>query len=304
MFMVQSVLRPPTIGEPAWLAHLTQEILVFGTDRLVAFNLALAVVQVGLGLALLLRGGYRSWPHWLSLIWCAGVWVLGQAFGGLLTGQASLVTGAPGSVALYAVLTWAAWPLRRAGDLTARRRGVTAALATTWSFGAVLQAFPTFFTPSGLSQLLLGNVNSYQPAWVNALMRWGAVWLTASPVAANVLLIAAMGLIAAGIWAGGLLRRVALTASLLFAALLWVFGQAFGMLLMAMTTDPNTAPLLVALALYAWPWTDGAPASGDAAHPRRLMEGLRGRSPWMARPSVESPRGWSGVADDRHRCRR
>lgn len=140
---------------------------------------------------------------------------------------------------------------------------MAAALGGLWMLGAVLQAFPTFFTPSGLSQLLLGNVNSYQPAWVNALMRWGAVGLTASPVAANVLLIAAMGLIAAGIWAGGLPRRVALTASLLFAALLWVFGQAFGMLLMAMTTDPNTAPLLVALALYAWPLE--APASGRVA---------------------------------------
>ena len=143
-----------------------------------------------------------------------------------------------------------------------------AALAATWSVGAVLQAFPVFFTPSGLSQLLLGNVNSYQPTWVNALMRWGAAHpaahLAADPLSANVLLIAAMALTAAGIWVGARPRRVALVASVAFAALLWVFGQAFGMLLMAMTTDPNTAPLLVVLALYAWHSTDDAQARGGA----------------------------------------
>ncbi len=148
-----------------------------------------------------------------------------------------------------------------------------AALAATWSVGAVLQAFPVFFTPSGLSQLLLGNVNSYQPTWVNALMRWGAAPLAADPLAANVLLIAAMALIAGGIWVGGRPRRVALLASMVFAALLWVFGQAFGMLPMAMTTDPNTAPLLVALALYAWPSTGDAQACGGAGSSVASVDG-------------------------------
>ncbi len=273
MFMVQSVLRPPTTGEPAWLSHLTQAILVAGSEHLVAFNRALTLIQVGLGLALLLRGRYRSWPHWLSLIWCAAVWVFGEAFGGLLTGQASLVTGAPGSVALYAVLTWAAWPPRRPGDVAGRRRGVTAALAATWTLGAILQAFPVFFMPSGLSQLLLGNVNSYQPAWVNALMPWGAAHLAADPLAANVLLMAVMAFIAAGIWVGGRPRRAALLASMPFAALLWVFGQAFGMLPMAMTTDPNTSPLLVALALYTWPSTHDTHARGGVGSRLHPVDG-------------------------------
>lgn len=291
MFMVQSVLRPPTIGEPTWLAHLTQAILVLGTARLGAFNLTLAAIQVGLGLALLIRGRDRSWPHWLSLIWCVCVWIFGEAFGGLLTGQASLVTGAPGSVALYAVLTWAAWPLRPpSDDLPGRRRGVTAALASTWTLGAILQAFPVFFTASGLSQLLLGNANSDQPAWLNALMRWGAAHLAADPLSANILLIAAMALTAVGIWMGGWPRRVALLASAAFAVLLWVFGQAFGMLLMAMTTDPNTAPLLVALAWFAWPSTDDAQTYGGAGSAGAaggwLGRGLRHRAP---RGETETP---------------
>jgi hypothetical protein len=94
-----------------------------------------------------------------------------------------------------------------------------------------------------------------------------------------------MALIAAGIWVGGRPRRAALIASLLFAALLWVFGQAFGMLLMAMTTDPNTAPLLVALALYAWPRE--APASGGAAS----VQGGGGRALGHGPMDGGAPRG-------------
>ncbi len=273
MFMVQSVLRPPVLGEPTWLAHLTQSILVGGSQHLVFLNLGLAALQVGLGIALLLWGGGRAWPHWCSLTWSAGVWVFGEALGGILTGQGSLITGAPGSAMLYAVLTWAAWPpSSRPGGSRGRRRAITAVLGCFWAFGAALQAFPTFFTAAGVSQMLLGNVNTYQPRWVNALMRWGAAGLAAHLVAANASLIVIMALIAAGIWAGGRPRRIALAGSMAFAALAWVFGQAFGMLLMVMTTDPNTAPVFVALAWYVWP-EERPPWIGGCGSQEQCCEG-------------------------------
>ena len=258
MFMIQSVLRPPLTGEPTWLAHLTQTLLVTGSEHLLLFNGALAVIQVGLGLALL-RAGHRTWPYWASLLWCAGVWVFGEGLGGILTGQSSMVTGTPGSVVLYALLTWAAWPRHRPDPADRRRHGITLSLAGIWALGAIFQAFPFFFTGAGLSELLTGNVNSYQPGWLNALMVWGAKPLAMHPVTVNVLLITTMAAIASGLAVGRGARHVALVASIPFAALLWVFGQAFGMLLMAMTTDPNAAPLLVILALYVWPTTQRRP---------------------------------------------
>lgn len=253
MFMVQSVLRPPLLGEPAWLAHLTQAVLVVGSEHIWFFNLSVAFVQLGLGLGILLRGDRSGWPYWGSLFWCAGVWVFGEALGGLPTGQASVVTGAPGSAVLYAVLTWVAWPRRQPAPAALRRRATGLALAGVWALGAVLQASPAFFTGPGLAGLMRGNINAYQPRWLNAWMRHGATVLASRPEAANALLILAMSALALGLCLPVGVRRYALLASVLYSVLIWTFGQAFGMLWMAMSTDPNTAPLLVVLAWYAWP---------------------------------------------------
>ena len=269
MFMVQSVLRPPLLGEPAWLAHLTQHVLVLGSEHIWWFNLGVAFVQVVLGLGLLLRGGQSTWPYWGSLLWCAAVWVFGEALGGLPTGQASLITGAPGSVVLYAVLTCVAWPRRRAASPARRRAAVALALAGFWALGAVLQAAPVFFTAPGLSGLLLGNINVYQPAWLNAWMRRGAALLAAHPVLANTLLIGAMAALALGLVLPSRWRRWVLVASIACSALIWVTGQAFGMLWMAMSTDPNTAPLVVVLAWYAWPERERPSANNGTKSPGR-----------------------------------
>lgn len=312
MFMVQSVLRPPTIGEPAWLAHLTQAIINGGSDHLVAFNAAIAAIQVGLGIALLLWRGKRAWPYWLSLTWCAGVWVFGEALGGLLTGQASLITGAPGSVVLYAALTWAAWPQLHHTAGKRRRAGVTAALGGLWALGAALQLQPAFFRGAGWAELLLGNVNPYQPHFVNAWMRWGAAALAVHPGPVNALWIALMAATAVGIWVGGGARRIALAGSIAMSVALWVFGQAFGMLLMAMATDPNSAPLFVALALYAWPGGPQAPRTDLNKVPPtwalrvRVVIGLGvrgGSSDGQLLPRTEIRRCWPGRSQTRRAFR-
>jgi hypothetical protein len=48
------------------------------------------------------------------------------------------------------------------------------------------------------------------------------------------------------------------------AAVLWVFGQAFGEIMTGGATDPNSAPLLALLALAYWP-PRAAPAQVAAA---------------------------------------
>lgn len=56
-------------------------------------------------------------------------------------------------------------------------------------------------------------------------------------------------------------RRLALGSGIVVAVIYWVIGQNFGGLLTGKGTDPNTAPLLVLLALTLWPRANtGAPS--------------------------------------------
>ncbi len=75
----------------------------------VAADVAFALVQLALGVAFL-----RSRTVRLAVVgsvaWVGGVWFLAEGLGGLGGGTSSLLAGAPGAVALYAVLGLAAWP--------------------------------------------------------------------------------------------------------------------------------------------------------------------------------------------------
>jgi hypothetical protein len=61
------------------------------------------------------------------------------------------------------------------------------------------------------------------------------------------------GLIAVGVFLPPPLARGTLILALVVAAVIWVFGEAFGTILAGGGTDPNSAPLLALLALAYWP---------------------------------------------------
>lgn len=250
MAMVQGVMQPATAGNPSWVnIPLEYAIRVFSHHIAVA-NAGVAAIQLTIGLSLLLAGR-RRWPYALSLAWALLLWPFGQAFGDLLSGSASLWTGAPGSAVLYALLTWAAWP--SPGDAaTEQRRGwLRLTLGGLWALGALLQTNRAFFTGQGLAALVSGNIPG-QPVWMAALLAGTSHALSARPVLYNAVAIGLLAALALGIWSGRWSAQ-ALALSILVSVVAWVPGQAFGGLLTGMGTDPNTAPLLALLALSVWP---------------------------------------------------
>jgi hypothetical protein len=56
------------------------------------------------------------------------VWYFGEGFSGLTSGHASLITGAPGSALLLALLAGAAWPTRHSS-----RVGPARSLPLAWA---------------------------------------------------------------------------------------------------------------------------------------------------------------------------
>ncbi len=318
--VVRGVLQPALAGNPRWAdAPLALTIRVFAAYP-VLVNAQIAAAQLAIGLSLLLWGRRRAWPFWLSLGWGVLLWPFGQAFGGVLATGASLWTGAPGSAAGYALLTWAAWPLpalsrgpraeregasgppiRAASRALARRRSlIRQALGLVWAVGAALQAQAAFFTSPGLSHLVTAGAAG-EPAWLAALLLWMGHAVAGRAALCNAASVALFAACAIGLWTR-CWRRPALWLSIGLAGLAWVFGQALGALLSGMATDPNTAPLLVLVALSVWPrrpfrpdalTTEGPPAAAE--RPRSGREPAARGALRASRPGA-APRRRAGPA--------
>src|ERR1700726_3217841 len=125
--------NPGIIARPiSWNAALVEH-------HLTLLNTVFATVQLLLGLGIAYRPtvrlglGIGSRPTVrlalaASIAWSLAVWWFGEGLGGVLSGSASPVSGAPGAVILYALLAVLLWP--------AGRPGVTAPFLASPAVGA------------------------------------------------------------------------------------------------------------------------------------------------------------------------
>jgi hypothetical protein len=234
-----------------------------------AVNLLFAGVQLLLGVGLLVRRTARI-TLLASIGWALGVWYLGEGLSGLATGQASLLTGAPGSALLYAVLAAAAWPSRSPDQPPAR--WLVWAWALLWVGAAGLQLLPGQNSGEAVASLLAG---SQDPQWLVGLDASVATWASRSGT------LAVYGLAAVEFLVGvaalpRITRTWALTVGFLLSIAIWVIGQDLGQLYTGQATDPNSGPLiaLMAVALLALTGRAGTArlAADGSAAPHAVYE--------------------------------
>jgi hypothetical protein len=227
---VTQVVDPAGMGSPGVISRS-----VMGTGQLVLthpalFNALFATIQLALAAGLLWRRTTRLALAG-SVVWALGVWWLGEGLGGLLTGTATPVTGAPGAALLYAVIAVLAWPQ------------------------------PAGRRPAGDSASSIATGSRIGPRW--ARLAWAVLW--AGSAALVLLAPAASGgtLISAGlavlflVIAAGVFVPVTTRPALILAVLtglgIWALGEHFGAMFTGSGTDPSTGPLLVLLAAAYWP---------------------------------------------------
>jgi hypothetical protein len=267
---VQGVILPAAQGQPDWIAGPMQWGAQLWSQQPVFWNAAAVGLELVIGLLLLVGGQrHRAWGRaglWLSIGWGLVVWSFGEGLGGLATGSASYLVGAPGSALLYVLLAsllllpeawWRSprllWTLQAGG-------------AALWALGAVLQLAPLYWTPLGLASVLQNVAMMPLPFGLAALDAPLVASLANAPVVWNLALIGVM-LLPAGLLLVGRQRRLPYLVLFAWILFLWVVFQGGGMLLSGMSTDPNTPPLWVLLLLPGWFAACGRPARAttDAA---------------------------------------
>jgi hypothetical protein len=255
-------------GQPFVVGDLITHIAHFMAPDIAVWNTFFALIQLFIGVGLLFRRTVRP-ALAVSFVWALGVWLFGEGLGMLLTGTASALTGAPGSVSLYALLGLMAWPRpeRRSVDWSDRPVGVASSAAAHglgrsvtplavwagyWSLAAVLFLLPANRTATSIHSAIVG-MGPGEPSWyARFLTDLGNLFSANGTQTAWIL-----ALLAVAIGFGPLVARrpgVILAAGALFAFLLWIAGQGLvGAIFTGSGTDPNSGPVVILLAVAMVP---------------------------------------------------
>jgi len=254
----RQVVAPAAAGQPGWVAWPALHSAHLIASHPVVSDLGFALVQLALGLFLLVPRTARA-ALLASMAWAAGVWAVGEGFGGIAGGTASALTGAPGAALLYAVLAVAAWPEDArssdggpAGPVGAWFAGAWAALWVALGLSALLPANRS----AGRVAAQLTQVAGSVPGWLARVDHVVAGSIRDSGWAAVVVLTVAPMVVGLAGLGGGRVRRRAAGAGVALAVATWAVGEGFGQLGSGIATDPNTGPLLVVAALALLGTTD------------------------------------------------
>jgi hypothetical protein len=292
------ILMPAYMGSPAAVTGPATAFARLILHAPAAWNTAFAATQLLLGLGLLWRPTVRA-ALAASIGWALAVWWFGEGLGGVFSGSATPLTGAPGAAALYALLAVLAWPAPAAradrspvaAGSPLRLGGARAAWLALWAGEAYLVLQAASRAPGALRATVTG-LASGEPGWLAGMDRAVAGAAGSHGTAVAVILAVAFVLTGLGVcWPAA--TRPALALAAVAALGIWVFGENVGGLATGQATDPNSGPLLLTLAAAFWPRRcPQAHPAGPTAQPQ----------PHQAQPDREHPDPAPPAQDQPHRA--
>lgn len=154
-FLTQ-VIEPAAAGQPRIVVVGILGAAHLMSRRLALYNSGAVTIQILIGVRLLFLRTVK--PALLaSFGWALGVWAFGEGFGLLLTGQASLLTGAPDAVVIYVLAGVLIWPAGRPAHGCVVSQGLLNDLggrlmwANLWLGFAALSVLPATITSNWVS---------------------------------------------------------------------------------------------------------------------------------------------------------
>jgi hypothetical protein len=252
--------NPGVVASPiTWDANLVEH-------HAVLLNTIFATIQLLLALGIAWRPTLRI-ALATSVAWALGVWWFGEGLGEVLNSAASPVNGAPGAVIIYALLAVLLWPSDRHAAMApfAAARAVGAPVARAlwlvlWGSLAYFALMPDNRAPQALHDMIAGMASG-EPGWLAALDNHAASLVANQGLAASIVLAVALVVIAVGVYLPRPAARATVALAIVVAAVIWVFGEAFGAILAGGATDPNSGLLLILLSAAYWPVRTAVTAS-------------------------------------------
>ncbi len=280
---VSHVISPMASGQPSLVASTinhTAALLSHGTTVWVAL---FGLIEIAIGVGLFFRRSVKP-ALVASFVWGAVIYLFGEGFGMVLTGQTSPLQGAPGAVCFSMLLGVVVWPKgdgaddrqRTGAESSVAGRGLlggTGSLlvwAAIWLFEAIIWLFPFNRTANSITGQLTATANG-EPGWyAHFLTSTGhafagtGVWMAA--ILATVSVVIGLGPLLskrAGIYIG---------LGIALALLYWITGEGLGELLTFGGTGPDNGPIVALIGLSVLPLV---PAAADEPTPASRLLAAR-----------------------------
>jgi hypothetical protein len=212
------------------------------------FNAIFAAIQIALGILILYRKTVRVGLS-ASVVWGLAVWWMGEGFGGLLSGQTSILLGAPGAALLYVLIALAIFPKKetKSKEQHTPAYWLPAVWAVLWLMGAIYQLLPGQNSAADVASTIAGNAGGGTPGWLSSLDIHTANFIHGKGVSFVILIAAVQATIGILVLAPGKVRRVAIYVGIALSLAFWIVGQSLGAYFTGLATDPSTAPLFILL---------------------------------------------------------
>jgi hypothetical protein len=253
----KEVLVGSADGSPHWIADSVIWSARIVESNPVLINAVFATLQLAIGLGIAWRRSLRA-ALAVSIGWSLIVWWFGESAGGLSSGGASPLAGAPGAVLLYLILAVVLWPTRRptVGAFVAAQpigpRAAKAVWFVIWVGLAALNLQPANLTAGGVHDMVDG-MGDGQPGWLKALLDIFTDLSAHNGIPFTIIGTVILALIAFGIFLPRSVVKVVVIAAVVVSAFIWVIGEALGSVFGGQSTDVNSGPLLALIALAYWP---------------------------------------------------
>ena len=253
----KSMISATAQGNPYVIAHpITWSGSMIAHHAVIADGL-FATIQILLGLAIAWRPSVKTGLA-ASIVWALGVWWIGEGLGGVLSGNANPVNGAPGAVIIYALLAVLLWPRdRSAGDppfIAARTVGPTTAKLLwlmLWGSLSALAVLGPNRSSQDLHNLIAAQAGG-EPGWVAWIDRTAAGAVDHRGLAVTCVLAVLLAVVALGVYLPPRPANATIVLGIFLGATFWVAGQSFGSLFTHGATDVNSGPLLILLGVGYW----------------------------------------------------
>ncbi len=259
------VILPMAQGQPSWVGDIIHIFASLVLTHPAVYDLLFASIQIIIGLFFMIPKSVKVGII-LSIIWGTLVWVAGEGFGGVFSGHALLLMGAPGAVLLYMVMGLSSWPKK----CTSPAYWLAICWLVFWVGGGVYQLLPGQNTiPSVDSMIKVSATDA--PSWlsvtdnsiISTLNSLGDVTgfsgvmnmapqLHKESLKGYIFILIFAGtqiFIGVGVLKPGLMRRLAVSLGILLSLGFWVVGQGLGDLSSGLATDLNSGPIFVLLGI-------------------------------------------------------